>query len=675
MLTIDSRNQKLIFFIIIILILIAKFSLCSVLPVQIDTSGMHDDGLMLYLGESIIESGWLGTYNSLTLIKGSFFPLFIAFVYSLGIPLLAAYTLLYFFACLSFIYAIKNIVNSKVAIIAIYTVLMFVPVTYNHDTYQRIYRDSIYFSLVLMYISFTIITYNCLKKRLVFFALPSIVSGVLLTAIWLTREEGIWLVPFLIVSVMVMIFYIRFNVTLKQKKIRILITILPFLLLVIGIFGISTINYFTYGTFLTNELKQGMFPKAYRALTSVDYGKEIPKVPITKEAMDKIALISPAFGEIKPYFDGENGRNWGNNSVAAGTVSDNSEIGVGHSLWAIRGAVESIGYYTTPDSANEYYGRLCEELEIAFNNGSLQKKEKMELPLLSSFSKKDILPFFKNLYKTINEVLCYKNFFYTRSQNSGTESSLKMAEKVTHENLDPIEQMSISGWIFSLNRGITIEVVNAFGDSKGVIKIYESPDVFEFFHSQGLNYINSKKARFSYSYGTTPNENYYLKVLTDKESYQIPLDGTVKSISNNEFILNFDSISNNIYPLEKIKLLILNKLINIYSYLNPFVFLGAIICYIFITVCLIKMIKNKYYNYFNHWLIITALGLVFLTRVLGIAYNTTTSFNSIISLYLSPCYPLMTAFSLLCLYTFYMLIKNYKKSIVKMIIGNHKMLF
>ena len=48
----------------------------------------HDDRLFLNLALSLLKSDWLGQYSRLTLVKGCFYPIWIAFTFVSGIPLL-----------------------------------------------------------------------------------------------------------------------------------------------------------------------------------------------------------------------------------------------------------------------------------------------------------------------------------------------------------------------------------------------------------------------------------------------------------------------------------------------------------------------------------------------------------------------------------------------------------
>src|SRR5210317_1734883 len=86
-------DDKVLFWWIIILILV-RFWLVDSMDL-IATRTPHDDYLFIKLAKNILSGQWFGPYDYYTLIKGPGFPLFLAVVHHLGLPLLFAQQLLY----------------------------------------------------------------------------------------------------------------------------------------------------------------------------------------------------------------------------------------------------------------------------------------------------------------------------------------------------------------------------------------------------------------------------------------------------------------------------------------------------------------------------------------------------------------------------------------------------
>ncbi|MER2528799.1 MAG: hypothetical protein ABTR07_12795, partial [Candidatus Competibacter denitrificans] len=74
--------------IVIILFILTKLWLVSDQGLVAFAHAAHDDLLFVRLANYLIQLEWLGPYNNLTLIKGPFYPLWIAITFLIGIPLL-----------------------------------------------------------------------------------------------------------------------------------------------------------------------------------------------------------------------------------------------------------------------------------------------------------------------------------------------------------------------------------------------------------------------------------------------------------------------------------------------------------------------------------------------------------------------------------------------------------
>jgi hypothetical protein len=59
----------------------------------------HDDGLLARLAGSLIDGEWLGPYSDVTLVKGPGYPLFLALVWKLHLPLKLAEHGVHLVAC------------------------------------------------------------------------------------------------------------------------------------------------------------------------------------------------------------------------------------------------------------------------------------------------------------------------------------------------------------------------------------------------------------------------------------------------------------------------------------------------------------------------------------------------------------------------------------------------
>ena len=396
-----KRLNKYIWLIIIILICIVKIYFTSVQDVNANISLTYDDTLMVKQANSIILGKWLGEYNCLTLVKGVFTPLFIAFLNIIHIPFLVGQEIFYDLAIIFLVFVLSKKIKNKFALVLIGIVLLFNPIMYSSELI-RVYRDGIYTSLIIFLIGITIGMFFNRKDSLRKIVLYQICLGIVFTCIFLCREDYIWVIPNLIGSIIITIFYILKDKNLEKKKIRIITYIIPVAIFIVSILTVMSINYKYYGVFQLNQYWGKEFKEAYGALTRIKVSEAKRKVPITREALNKAYEISPTFSELEEYLEGEEGKKW-----ALCGDGDGKEIQGGWIHWAIIRAVESRGYYKDAKTANDFYKKVAEEINKACDEGVIEAYPK-RISNMGRIDFIDIINTFKKSLVTIE----YQNEFY-----------------------------------------------------------------------------------------------------------------------------------------------------------------------------------------------------------------------------------------------------------------------
>lgn len=431
-----KKNKTVIILIVIMLI---KIAIVQVQPINAKYTMKYDDQLMINMANSIIEGKWLGEYKSFTLIKGVFTPLFIVIMYLLKIPFLIGKEIFYGIACITFILVISKKIRKKIILLLIYLIILFNPVEYSTEI-CRIYRDGIYMSLILYLLSFSMGIFlnrkESIKKQIKYF----VSLGLTLSAIYLCREETIWLFPFLLIIGIFTILSIIIDSNLQNRKNRILLFFIPIVITVIFINIICLINYKYYGIYTLNQYWGTSFKKAYGALTRVIPEKEIKRVPVTSETMKRIYEISPKFRELKEFFEGEGGKKW----QECGQHID-GEINGGYFHWALMNAVEQKGYYKDAKSANKYYEELANEINEACDKEIIEGRKKTRISNTCYFDIEDIIDVLKKIKQTIKyQYSLQKVEIAVNNQSTilGIENEEKiksMFEKITNQEIVTIE--------------------------------------------------------------------------------------------------------------------------------------------------------------------------------------------------------------------------------------------
>src|SRR5262249_14749888 len=140
--------------------------------------------------------------------------------------------------------------------------------------------------------------------------------GLLAALFWLTREEGVWLVPALAVLVMAGALRLwrdwRSGINRAPRALAGLARLpgIPGAGLAAVLAVVAGLNERHYGTFMLNEFQTGSFPRAYGALSRIQSGEWVRHVPVSDSALQAAYSASAAARELQPYFDGVSGQAW-----------------------------------------------------------------------------------------------------------------------------------------------------------------------------------------------------------------------------------------------------------------------------------------------------------------------------------------------------------------------------
>ena len=418
-----EKIKKYRLILILILLLIIKLIIVQVQPIASKYTMIYDDQLMVEQANNIVSGNWLGEYNSRTLTKGVFTPLFIALMYILHIPFLMGKEIFYGIACIVFTIIISKRLRSKAVLISIYAVILINPVEYSAQL-SRVYRDGIYAGLILFLLAFLIGIFVNRKEDGKKQAKYFIGLGITFSATYLCREETIWLLPCILIVTLATIIPNYFN-----KKI--LLYLIPIVITVISINLICMLNYKYYGVYTLNQYWGKAFQLAYGALLRVKPEEEKQRVPITRETMNRLYEVSPKFAELKDFLEGEEGDDWREIGI---TVE--GEMTGAYVQWALMDAVESLGYYETATKAEQYYIELSNEINQLCDDGVIECRKQKIVSNSCYFDLKDIIKTITKMPETIQYQYSLKDIsmmVINPGQIIGLEEGKATFEKMTNQ--------------------------------------------------------------------------------------------------------------------------------------------------------------------------------------------------------------------------------------------------
>ena len=441
-----------------------------------------------------------------------------------------------------------------------------------------------------------------------------------------------------------------------------LIGVAPLLPILCGL-AISALNYYHYGVFITTEFADKAFLAAYGATSRVKHQHWQPLLPVPAETRERLYQVSPAFAELRPYFEGD-GRGWLAHCTPNHALCGKDYFG-GWYLWAFRDAVTHAGHYRSAPEARAYYWRLAGEINRACDSGTLgclpprttlfPPMRGEYIPLVTDSVKRTVgyvinLDLPEPLDAPQKRSLCVSHLSLRRPL------SLRGDIYPCVEGYVPVV---VTGWAYSSTSELSFEVrtasehavVNQFSVERAA-----SPDVAAFAIKIGRYSPHAGNARFSVKIdsNTVP-----VLILRDQQGPVATVDiASGKTTGQAErVVMHIDAISGGKIANAQsasppsLRLRALSLLMAAYRKVFGWLALGAL-------PALAALLGGALRSAGLRPLGVVALAalIAVIARIVLIALVDATSFGAINYVYLAPVYPLLILF---CLITPYAVLRHY----------------
>jgi hypothetical protein len=331
-------------------------------PMIILAHAPHDDGLFIAMGKFLSEGKWLGPFNQFTLMKGPGYPAFLALSDWLGLPISLSQALFHVVAVVCFTIVAHRWLKSALLSGLLFTLLLWHPVSASLPL-LRVLRDRIYYDLLILLLAAlvcSLFSRESLRSR----HFCSGAAGILIGWFWLTREEGVWILPGLLVIVSAAALH-----AYRDQQVRQLVGVLSTIALVFAAtqIGFRAVNWWVYDKFVGVDFKEVNFQRALGALSNVRSGGAKPFVTITHEAMLRVAEVSPTFESIAPQINSKEGDGFACPYYPGAC----DEIGAGWFMWKLRDVAANAGHFSSPAKASAFFEKLAHEVEGACQSKAL----------------------------------------------------------------------------------------------------------------------------------------------------------------------------------------------------------------------------------------------------------------------------------------------------------------
>ena len=458
----------IVFIVAILVVSILKQVLVNDMPIAANVALGIDDALMISMTKSITENNWIGQYGDAVISKGVTFPLILAFCYFTKIDYITMMTILYTIACLCLIAVLSKKIKNKIALFLIYVITLFTPVMYSYQVMQRVYRNALIPSFAIMIISGYLYLFfsrndEKISKRII----VSILTGIILALFWYTREDSIWMIPFIVfMSISAII-----GVIAKDKKItknlfkNLLLFVIPIALVFCYKSIISYQNYKHFGvyTVYNNEA----YNKAMKSLKKVKKYDYYDNIDFTTTKLQRVAEVATSLSQIHPRLIE---LIYGYSLIDSGPLD--GEVVNGWFPWALKGTLSEFGYYNDAKNTNDFFNTLHLEIENGLANGTLEKED-VKPDMVNNINK-----VFEAAKKTFEALYKYDDIFFkaqTDNYEIGFDSKYKDFAKFTNNKFIIYEDDEfISGRYFESVDNYENEIKSRVEIINNLIKYYKN---------------------------------------------------------------------------------------------------------------------------------------------------------------------------------------------------------
>lgn len=415
----------IVFILAILLVSILKQVLVNDMPIAANVALGIDDALMISMTKSITENNWIGEYGDAVISKGVTFPLVLAFCYLVKIDYITMMTILYTIACLCLIAVLSKKIKSKIALFFIYLVTLFTPVMYSYQVMQRVYRNALIPSFAIMIISgYLYLFFSRNEEKIYKRIIVSILTGIILALFWYTREDSIWMIPFILfISISILIGTVANDKKITKKFFKNLVVVIIPIALVFGYKNIicyQNYKHFDVYTVYNNEA----YNKAMKSLKKVKKYDYYDNIDFTTTKLQRVAEVASSLSQIHPRLI---------ELIYGYSLIDSSpldgEVVNGWFPWALKGTLSEFGYYSDAKNTNDFFNTLHMEVETALKNGTLEKED------VKPNIKNKIEQVFEQACKTFEALYRYDDIYFnveTGNYESGFDSKYKDFAKFTN---------------------------------------------------------------------------------------------------------------------------------------------------------------------------------------------------------------------------------------------------
>jgi hypothetical protein len=306
---------------------------------------------------------WGSDYSWIAFTRPPAYPLFIAFVHLLHIPLRIGIELMQAAGYLALVAGLRRAGAPIWVCLAGYAAMSLHPGSFQLNSVTM--ADNFYAAVLPLALGGLLLTLLTAKLA------HATWTGCALALLWNTREESFLIPPMIVVSLIVAL--VRERPVARSWKPAMRYWLKPAAAMIGTLlllnFAVLAANYRAFHSFSKSELTASSFTAAHKALLRIKPEREHRFVSVSTDALQKAYSVSPTFAQLRPQLEGDLGRGWQTHAFSALGIR---EIGSPWFLWTLRlAATTTGGIHENAASANRFYRNVAGEINRACDEGRI----------------------------------------------------------------------------------------------------------------------------------------------------------------------------------------------------------------------------------------------------------------------------------------------------------------
>jgi hypothetical protein len=308
---------------------------------------------------------WGSEYSWTAFVRPPAYPLFIAFLHLLHIPLRVGIELMQAAGYLAVVAGLRKAGVSRPVYLLSYAAMIFHPGSFQLNSVTM--ADNFYAAILPLALGGLLLTLVTAKPS------HAVWTGIALAVLWNTREESILIPPLIVVFFGLALFRQRLATRSWKSALHYWVKPAGAMLGMLCLLNLAVdaANYRAFLGFSKSELTASSFRAAYKSLLRIKPARDQRFVAVTNDALQKAYSVSPTFSQLRPQLEGDLGHNW---QVPAFSALGIHEIGTPWVLWALRSTADAQGIHRSAVSARRFYRNVAKEINRACDEGRIPSR-------------------------------------------------------------------------------------------------------------------------------------------------------------------------------------------------------------------------------------------------------------------------------------------------------------